>query len=116
VKTQKARESLRVYLKQIGGDGPCALFHNLISGREFTLLVPEELVRALAGHLFEEVEIDADVELDLPNMDIVSGKLLGFRSVTKGNAWNVWREWYKKNVAEWNGVKDIEGELGRGDK
>ncbi|NVJ09928.1 hypothetical protein HUW63_32480 [Myxococcus sp. AM001] len=42
---------------------------------------------------------------------ITEGELLDYVQVGSGDAFEAWRQWYRENASEWDGIADIEEAL-----
>jgi hypothetical protein len=113
--------TLRATPVRIGGSHPAVRFRSDSEERAFTLELAGDpgqavdLARSLARFLYAELEIVAEVRRD-EDGQIESGYLLEYHELSEGDASEAWLAWYRENASDWEKVKDIERELGRGDR
>ena len=50
-----------------------------------------------------------------PDGNVQSGRVLEWRPVQTGNAFELWKAYHQEVGSEWDNIEDIEKELGRGD-
>jgi hypothetical protein len=83
-----------------GGATPVVRFH---ADREsdFSLSTDIDMARALGGHLYREVEIEAEIARDESGA-ISGGRVLSFELVEIGDPVEAWDQWFKQSAGEWD--------------
>lgn len=103
---------LRAIPQRSGGVDPKVRFSAFAERDAFSLDVTPEQARQIGAHLYHELEIEAQV-VRLLDGRIVSGKLIEFHPLDRGDSLALWQAWYRENAAHFEDVDDIEAELGR---
>lgn len=99
---------------------PCAIDGGhvrieLVLDEDFVSLdASEAMTRKLREHLHEEVEVEARVQRAWDGT-LLGGEITAVTPLTRGNAVEAWRTWFRENASAWNAVDDIEAELDRHD-
>jgi hypothetical protein len=101
---------LRAELVRIGGGKPGARFESGSETGEFQVSVTREQADQLCHHLYKDVDITIEHTRD-PFGRIAEAKLHSFALLDASP--EAWTEWFKAEASFWNGVEDIEKELGR---
>jgi hypothetical protein len=83
-----------------GGAIPVVRFH---TDREsdFSLSTDIDMARALGGHLYREVEIEAEIARNESGA-ISGGRVLSFEPVELGDPVEAWDQWFKQSAGEWD--------------
>jgi len=96
VRPMDSLETLRAKTLRAGGHEPAVRFSSVLERDEFTLHASEDLARALAKHLYREVEIMAQLERGRDGA-ILAGKVLSFEpiDVSCEDPWVAWEQWHQ---------------------
>lgn len=108
-----SRISLRATPVRVGGTRPAVRLESKSEDRPFTLDIDREGARLIGRFLYAEVDIEARVARDEEGF-IECGSLIRFEPVTSDDATTAWRDWFAHHASEWDGINDLEAELGRG--
>lgn len=104
-------DTLRAELIEVGGESPTAEFKSPTEPDIFCLKLTKAQAHHLAAHLYEEVELRAQIRRD-ESEKIVAGELLGFDALPEcvpKDVISAWREYHKQVASEWDGIDDVEG-------
>lgn len=104
--------SVRARVTGIQGKTPRVYFDTVTEERVFHLKATRSTAKAIAPHLYDEVDILALLERDA-SLRIVGGELKEFFPLSSEKPVETWDEWYANNDQEWSRVEDIDKELGK---
>jgi len=79
----------------------------------FTLETSKEDAQAIAGYLYQDLDISARIHRGSDNR--ISGELIAFEPLDDGDAATAWRSWYRQNAGE-DHATSIFDEHGAGDR
>ena len=92
--------TLRAIPMRAGGATPVVRFH---SDREndFSLSTDIDMARALGGHLYREVEIEAEIARNDVGA-ITGGRVLSFEPVESTGPVEAWDRWFEQSAGDWD--------------
>jgi hypothetical protein len=104
---------LRATPLRVGGEDPVVKFRAQSEVADFILRATHTQARVLGGHLYEEIDIEAEVLRD-PDGSISAGRVLAVFSLGDESASSAWRTWFERNEGQaWKGIDNVLVELGR---
>jgi hypothetical protein len=92
--------TLRALPVRVGGATPVVRFH---SDREngFSLSTDIDMARALGGHLYREVEIEAEIARNDLGANS-GGRVLSFEPVESTDPIEAWDRWFEQSAGDWD--------------
>jgi hypothetical protein len=81
---------------RVGGKAPAVRFESGSEEHPFTLETSLDDAKAIAGYLYQDLDIVARVQRAPDNR--ISGCLIGFEPLADGDATEAWRSWYRHNA------------------
>ncbi len=112
---RRARVSARVQIIRAGGSTPAIRVEHVLTGKRFTLATATEVqARELAQHLYQEIDIVAEVS-KYQDGRWVNGQLLNWYPIPDVDPVAAWRDWFAPHAEHWSQFsdEDIRRELGR---
>ncbi|HET7505116.1 MAG TPA: hypothetical protein VFK02_29055 [Kofleriaceae bacterium] len=82
----------------------------LASSNDFSLLTGVDMARALGGHLYREVEIEAEIARNEIGA-ISEGRLWSFEPVESTDPIEAWDKWFEQSAGDWDDAR-VEALLG----
>lgn len=104
---------LRVRVVRAGGAGRMVRLHSVSEPKDFSLHASEELCRKLGAHLYQDVDVVAEI-LRTANGVIDGGEVHDVFEVL-GSGGGDFRTWLADAAGDWAGVTDVLKEIGRRD-
>lgn len=84
---------------RVGGKTPAVRFESGSEEYPFTLETTIDIARAIAGYLYQDLDIRARVHRN-PDNRIAGGRLISFEPLDEGDATEAWRAWYRQNAGD----------------
>jgi hypothetical protein len=97
---------------RVGGKAPAVRFESGSEEHPFTLETSRENAQAIAGYLYQDLDIIARIHQRPDNR--ISGELIAFEPLDDGDATAAWRSWYRQNAGA-DHSNSIFDEQGAGD-
>lgn len=110
---RRSRISARVRVIRAGGATPAIRVQHVLTDRRFTLETSSHEARTLAHHLYQEIDIVADVSKQSDDR-WTDGLLVRWHPLQDVDSATAWREWFAPHAEHWRAFPEEDLRLGLG--